>query len=131
MKDINNVVMVARLVRDAEMKYTSGGCAILNFSIAVNRSVKKDDEWIDEVSFFDYVLFGKRAEGLAQYMLKGKQVAIDGSLKQDRWEQEGKSRSKVNILVDNLQFVGGRQESAKPVDDFVDDIPFTDMSVPF
>ena len=128
MKDINRVSLVGRLVRDSELKYTNSGYAILNLSIAVNRSVKKDDKWEDEASFFDAVLFGKRAEALAEYLLKGKQVVIDGSLKQDRWEQEGKHRSKVNILVDNIQFTSERS-TQKPapvqkVDDFEDDIPF-------
>ncbi len=73
MQDINSVILVARLVRDAEIKYTNTGYAILNFSVASNRSVKRNDTWEDEVSFFNCTLFGKRAESLAQYLIKGKQ----------------------------------------------------------
>ena len=144
MTDLNHVVLVGRLTRDAELKYTNSGFAILKFSLAVNRSVKKDDSWQDEVSFFNAVIFGKRAESLAQYMLKGKQIGIAGELKQDRWEQEGQSRSRVEIVVNNLQFLGskgsgassasytpppesptGNQVDPPPAsDDFNDDIPF-------
>ena len=84
MQDLNNVFIIARLVRDAELKYMATGYAILNFSIASNRSVKKNDEWQNEVSYFNAVIFGKRAESLAQYMLKGKQVAISGDRKSTR-----------------------------------------------
>jgi len=144
MTDLNQVVLVGRLTRDAELKYTNSGFAILKFSLAVNRSVKKDDSWQDEVSFFNAVIFGKRAESLAQYMLKGKQIGIAGELKQDRWEQDGQSRSRVEIVVNNLQFLGskgsgassasytppaessaGNQVDTPPMaDDFNDDIPF-------
>jgi len=110
MQDLNSLVIIGRLTRDAELKYTTNGFAILNFSIASNRSVKRNDEWQDEVSFFNCTLFGKRAESLAQYLLKGKQIAIDGSIKQDRWEDnEGHKRSVIKILVDSLQFIGGKK----------------------
>ena len=123
MKDINNLTIVGRLTRDGELQYTNSGSAVLNFSIATNRSVKQDDTWKDEVSYFNAVLFGKRAEGLAQYMLKGKQVVISGSLKQDRWEQDGQSRTAVKIIVDNIQLVGGKQES-KAQPELDGDVPF-------
>jgi len=126
MKDICKVFIIGRLTRDAELKYTESGYAILNFSIATNRSVKKDEVWKDEVSYFDATLFGKRAETLAQYLEKGKQVVIDGSLKQDRWTQDGHSRSKINIVVDNIQFTA-KQNSAAPTqveERFKDDVPF-------
>ena len=135
MKDINSVVIFGRITRDAELQYTSGGYAILNFSIATNRSVKKNDEWQDEVSYFNAAMFGKRAEGVAQYMLKGKQIAILGNLKQDRWEQDGQKRSIVKIMVDKIQFIGGKKQEAvrtvpaaqaEPVteENFKDDMPF-------
>jgi len=140
MQDINSVNMVGRLTRDAELKYTNTGYSILNFSIASNRGVKKNDEWQDEVSFFNCVLFGKRAEALAQYMTKGKMIVITGELTQDRWtDQNGQNRSVVKIIVNKLQFVGGKpgQKTVQapaadpdpdlaplPEDDFTDEIPF-------
>ena len=87
MKDLNHVVLVGRCTRDTTMKYTVGGMAIGSFSIAVNRSVKKGDGWADEASFFDCVLYGKIAESVDRYLVKGKQVAVEGELHQKRWEQ--------------------------------------------
>lgn len=107
MTDLNHVVLIGRLTRDADLKYTSGGYAISNFSIAVNRSKKNGDQWVEEASFFDINLYGKSAENLKQYLVKGKQVAIDGELRQDRWEQDGQSRSKVVVVANNIQLVGG------------------------
>ncbi len=107
MTDLNHVMLIGRLTRDAELKYTQNGFAISNFSIAVNRRRKSGEQWIDEVSYFEINLFGKVAESLKQYLLKGKQIAVDGELRQDRWEQDGQSRSKVIIVASNVQLLGG------------------------
>ncbi len=107
MTDLNHVMLIGRLTRDAELKYTQNGFAISNFSIAVNRRRKNGDQWVDEVSYFEISLFGKIAETLKQYMLKGKQIAVDGELRQDRWEQDGQSRSKVIVVANNVQLLGG------------------------
>jgi single-strand DNA-binding protein len=107
MADLNHVVLIGRLTRDAELKYTAGGQAVCKFSIAVNRQKKSGDQWVDEANFFDIVLWGKRGESLNQYLVKGKMVGIDGELRQDRWEQEGQSRSKVEIVANNIQLLGG------------------------
>ena len=107
MADLNSVNIIGRLTRDADLKYTAGGMAISNFSIAVNRRKKSGDQWVDEVSFFDVNFFGKSAETLKQYLLKGKKVAICGELRQDRWEKDGQSHSKVYIVASDLQLLGG------------------------
>ena len=107
MGDINSVVIVGRLTRDSELRYGASGVALCNFSVAVNRRVKKGDEWTDEASFIDLTLFGKTAENLNKHLVKGCQVAVQGSLKQDRWEKEGKTQSKLGIFVDNVQLLGG------------------------
>ena len=144
MADINHVVLIGRLTRDAELKYTSSGQAVCKFSVAVNRRRKQGDQWVDEPNFFDIVLWGRQGETLNQYLLKGKQVGIDGELRQDRWEQDGQNRSRVEIVANNLQLLGGgagnagngggassfagRHENAAPADtggdNFTDDIPF-------
>jgi single-strand DNA-binding protein len=151
MADLNHVVLVGRLTRDAELKYTATGQAVSKFSLAVGRRRKNGDEWVDETSYFDIVLWGKTAETLNQYLVKGKQVGVDGELRQERWEQDGQSRSKVSITANNVQLLGtsgsGTQGSSSmqspkpssvnpqkverkdydshPVDDgFSDDIPF-------
>lgn len=105
--DINSVNITGRLVRDAELKYTGGGTPVLNFAVAVNKSVKRNDQWQDEGHFFDCVLWGKLGEAVNQYMKKGIQVAVDGELQQDRWEKDGQKHSKVKIRVNNLRMMGG------------------------
>jgi single-strand DNA-binding protein len=107
MADLNRVVLVGRLTRDAELKSLSSGQAVCKFSIAVNRSIKSGDEWKDEPSFFDIVLWGKRGEALHRYLVKGKTIGVDGELRQDRWQQDGQNRSKVEIVATNIQLLGG------------------------
>lgn len=141
MADVNHVLIIGRLTRDCELKYTSGGMAIANLSLAVNRRAKKGEQWTEEVSFFESVLFGKTAEGLKPYLLKGKQIAVEGELKQERWEKDGQSRSKVVINASNVQLLGGNDKPAQqggqssgyqaPVENYTaetfsnyDDIPF-------
>ena len=108
MADINHVVLVGRLTRDAALKFTGSGLAICEFSIAINRRVKNGDTWTDEAHFFDITLFGKQGEAVSQYMTKGTQVAVEGELRLDRWEQDGQKRSKIKIVANNLQLLGGR-----------------------
>jgi single-strand DNA-binding protein len=107
MADINHVVLVGRLTRDAELKYTAGGQAVCKFSIAINRRRKSGDQWVDEANFFDIVLWGRQGESLNQYLVKGKQIGVDGELRQDRWEQDGQNRSKVEIVANNIQLLSG------------------------
>lgn len=105
MADINSLVLSGRLTRDSELSYTESGMAILRFSLANNRRMKKNDEWIDCPQYFDCVIFSKRAESLNAYLKKGKQVVVSGSLKYESWQDKntGDKRSKINIFVDNLQ----------------------------
>ena len=145
MADINKVTLIGRLTRDSELRYTEGGTPVSKFSVAVNRSVKRGDSWEDEVSFFDVVLWGKMAVSVNQYLLKGKQVGIDGELRQERWEQNGQNRSRIEIVASKVQLLGGgnadapqrQQQSKAPPqgkqtydrkasspDNFTDDIPF-------
>lgn len=111
MADVNNVVLVGRLTRDAELRYTSSGIPVCNFSVAVNRRKKSGDEWSEEVSFFDVVVWGRQGEALNQYLVKGKQVAVEGELRQNRWEQDGQQRSRIEIVANNLQLLGGNTGS--------------------
>jgi len=112
--DINKVILVGRLTRDAELSYTQSGLALLKFSIAVNRNRRQGDQWVEEASFFDVTVFGRQGEAIANYMSKGKQVGIEGQLRQDRWEsQDGTRRSKVAIDANNIQLLGGRGEGGE------------------
>jgi single-strand DNA-binding protein len=138
--DINSVVLVGRLTRESEIRYTNGGMAILTFSLAVGKRVKKGDKWEDEADFFDCKMFGKGAESVSKYLEKGKQVAISGTLSQSRWEKDGQKYSKVEVIANTLQLLGGNQtheerpqstqrqnvqNSVVPPEDFTgDEIPF-------
>jgi len=113
MTDTNHVVLVGRLTKDLgtderSFGYVANGQARANISIAVNRSKKNGDQWIDEVNYFDVTIWGKTAENLKPYLTKGKQIIIDGYLKQDRWEKDGQKFSKVTVVANNVQLIGGR-----------------------
>ena len=107
-EDLNRVIIIGRLTRDSELQYTSSGYALSKMSIASNRRRKQGDQWVDEANFFDVTLWGKRGESLNQYLTKGTQIAVEGQLKQDRWEQDGMKRSKVAIEATNIQLLGSR-----------------------
>ena len=141
MTDLNKVILVGRLTKDmGDVRYTREQMAIGEISIAVNRSKKVNDQWQDEASFFNCTIFGKAAENLKQYLVKGQQVAIEGSLKQERWEKDGQKFSKVSIQVSNVQLLGSGKkennteqkpeveniatENQTPSGDFSEDIPF-------
>ena len=148
MADINNVVLVGRLTRDAELKYTASGQVFCKLALAINRRRKVGEKWEDEVNYFDVVSWGRQGEALNQYLLKGKQVGIEGELRQDRWQQDGQNRSKIEIVANNIQLLGGGGQSASAFssgggsaqnersesgpsssdasgrDEFTDDIPF-------
>lgn len=112
MSDINSVVLCGRVTRDAQVKYTSGGMAVSEISVAVNRYAGKDKG--EEVSFFEVNLWGKTAEALVQYLTKGRQIVVQGELRQERWEKDGQKQSKVRINATNIQLVGGKEEKAEP-----------------
>ncbi|OQX28657.1 MAG: single-stranded DNA-binding protein [Spirochaeta sp. LUC14_002_19_P3] len=111
MADINKVVLIGRLTRDAEQTYTQSGYTVIKFSIAVNRRRKQGDKWVDEANFFDVTSFGRQGEAIVSYMNKGRQVAVEGQLRQDRWEaQDGTKRSKVYVEASYIQLIGGRKD---------------------
>jgi len=107
MADVNHVLLIGRLTRDAVLKYTSGGMAVCKFAIAVCKRKKQGEQWVEETSFFDIVCWGKTGEALNQYLVKGKQVAVEGELHQNRWEQDGQARSKIEVNANNIQLLGG------------------------
>lgn len=107
-EDLNSVFLVGRLTRDMELTHTANGYSIGKLSLAVNRRRKVGEQWEDEASFFDLNLWGKRAESLGRYLLKGTQIAVQGQLRQDRWEQDGQRRSRVVVELSNVQLLGSR-----------------------
>lgn len=137
MADVNIVSLIGRTTHEIDERsfgYTTGGTARLNISIAVNRREKRNGEWADRVSYFDVTIWGKTAENIKQYLTKGKQIAVEGYLDQQRWEKDGQKYSKVCIIADNVQLLGGKNEGvpqqaqgyndAGSGDDFPEDLPF-------
>lgn len=107
MRDINQINIIGRLTKEVEIKYTTTGVAICNFSIANNESIKKNDKWEDYANFFDCQAFGNLADTCNKYLKKGNQVCISGSLHQDRWNDKttNQARSKIVIKISDIQFL--------------------------
>lgn len=108
---INRVMISGNLTRDAELRTTPSGTFILSFGVAVNdRRRNANGEWEDYANFIDCTMFGRRAEALAQYLTKGVKVAIEGRLHYSSWEDRnsGQRRSKVDVTVDELEFMSSR-----------------------
>lgn len=106
MNDMNTVSLTGRLTRDADLKYLQNGTPSAQFSLAVNGSRKTGSGWEDTVSYFDCSLYGKSAENIGAFLVKGKQVAITGELRQNRWEQDGQSRSRVLVIIRTIMLLG-------------------------
>jgi len=107
---INRVVISGNLTRDAELRRTQSGMAILNLGVAVNdrRRNNQTGEWEDYANFIDCVLFGARAEAIANYLVKGTKVAIEGKLRWSQWERDGQKRSKIEVVIDEIEFMSSR-----------------------
>ncbi len=111
--NINRVVLTGNLTRDPELRnIASTGTSVCSLRVACNTRRKDGDNWVDKPNFFDVTIFGRRAETCAQYLAKGRPVAIDGRLEWREWEdQHGNKRQSVEIVADNVQFLGGREDS--------------------
>lgn len=152
-KGFNKVILMGNLTRDPEVRTTPSGQSVANFSLAVNRTWKGQDGSTQEnVSYIDCVAWGKTGEIIAQYIQKGRPLLVSGRLDQRSWEQDGQKRSKVEVVVEDFNFVGGgagagggsapsaapasggasakKQDSSQASEDFgdepinLDDIPF-------
>lgn len=109
---VNTVTLVGNLVRSPEVRSTTSGSVVMNFDIAVNEREKNAEtgEWADVPSFFPCTMFGNRAEAVSRFIGKGSKVAVRGHLKQRRWEKDGQRRSKVEVIVEDLDFMSRRSE---------------------
>lgn len=109
---INKVMITGNMTRDPELRQTPSGTAVLNFGIAVNdrRRNQQTGEWEEYPNFIDCTMFGRRAEGIAQYLSKGTKLAIEGRLHYSTWEDRntGQKRSKVDVTVDEIEFLSPR-----------------------
>ena len=112
---INLVCITGNLTRDPELRQTQGGTPILSFGVAVNDKRKNQQgEWVDYPNYVDCVVFGLRAEKLATFMTKGMKVAIEGKLHYQSWEKDGQKRSKLEVVVDNIDFISKSSQQQQP-----------------
>ncbi len=109
---INHCTISGNLTRDAELRQTQGGMAILGFGVAVNdrRKNSQTGEWEDYPNYIVCTMFGKRAESIASYLTKGAKVAVEGKLRWSSWEQDGTKRSKIEVIVDEIEFMSRQQD---------------------
>lgn len=107
---INRVIISGNLTRDPELRSTASGFPVLGFGVAVNdrRKNQQTGEWEDYPNFIDCTMFGARAESLSRYLSKGTKVSIEGKLRWSQWERDGQKRSKIEVIVDELEFMSSR-----------------------
>jgi single-strand DNA-binding protein len=108
--NINRVVLTGNLTRDPELRAT-GDVSVCKLGIAVNTRRKVGSNWEEKPNFFRVTVFGRQAESCAQYLKKGRAVAIDGRLEWSSWERDGQKRESIDIIADTVQFLGGRDDS--------------------
>ena len=116
MASYNKVILMGNLTRDPEVRFTQNNMAICKIGLAVNRRWKDtaSGEWKEEPTFIDVTIFGKRGEAFAKYHQKGKPAFIEGSLRLDNWQdKDGNKRSKLYVVADEWQFVGGGREGGE------------------
>lgn len=137
---INRVIITGNLTRDPELRRTAADFPVLSLGVAVNdrRRNQQTGEWEDYPNFIDCTMFGARAESVARFLTKGSKVAIEGKLRWSQWERDGQKRSKIEVVVEEIEFLSGRGAEAPaaapssmpagmPVVDpsaYAEDIPF-------
>ena len=109
--NLNKVMLIGNLTRDPELKYTPSGTAVAEFGLAVNRNYKQGDEWKKDVCYIDITVWSRQAENCAEYLKKGSQVFIEGRLRFNSWESEGKKRSKLDVVADNVLFLSKKTDN--------------------
>ena len=109
--DLNRVVLIGRLTRDPEIRYTPAGTAVASFSLANGKTYAVSGEKKEQVSYFDCIAWSKLGEVMVEYCKKGHRIAVEGRLQQSRWDdQDGKKRSKVEVVVENFQFLTEKRD---------------------
>ena len=120
---INNVTISGNLTSDPVLRGKDDFHA-LSFSVAVNDRVKNGDEWVDRPNYIDCVCFGKRAQSLNQFLAKGMKVAVQGKLRQSSWEKDGVKRSKIEVVVAELEVMTPKSDPKTKKRSSYDDVPF-------
>ncbi len=115
MASFNRVILVGNLTRDVELRYLQSGMAVTDIGLAVNdRRKTQTGEWVDEPVFVDVTLWGRSAEVASEYLSKGSSVLIEGRLKLDTWEKDGKKNSKLRVVGERMQMLGARGGGGGP-----------------
>ena len=112
MANFNKVILLGNLTRDVEIRHTQSGQALAKFGMAVNRKWSQNGEQKESTCFVDLTAWGRQAEVLSQYVKKGSQLFVEGRLEYSTWESEGGKRSKLEVVVENFQFVGSGRGGA-------------------
>ena len=115
MASYNRVILVGNLTRDPELRYIPSGTAVTEIGLAVNdRRKGPNGEWIEETTFVDVTLWARQAEIASEYLSKGSSVLVEGRLKLDTWEKEGKKNYRLRVIGDRMQFLGGKGGGGAP-----------------
>jgi single-strand DNA-binding protein len=120
--NINRVIITGNLTKDPELRSLPSGTAVCRLRIACNtrRKDASSGEWVDKPNYLDVTVWGKQGENCAQYLSKGRPVAVDGRLEWREWDaQDGTKRQAVEIIADSVQFLGGRGETGEGGNQFV------------
>ncbi len=113
-RSFNQVILMGNLTRDPEVRQIPSGQSVCSFSLALNRSFKAaSGEWQEATDFIDVVAWGPLGERVAQYVTKGRPVLVNGRLQSRAWEQDGQKRSKVEVVAQDVTFLGGRGEGGE------------------
>jgi single-strand DNA-binding protein len=109
MASFNRVILVGNLTRDPELRYIPSGMAVTDIGLAVNdRRKNAQGEWVEDTTFVDVTLWGRTAEVASEYLNKGAPLLIEGRLKLDTWEKDGKKQSKLRVVGEKMQMLGGK-----------------------
>ncbi len=107
-RSFNQVILMGNLTRDPELRTTPNGTTVCSFSLALNRSYRgSDGEWQEATDYIDIVAWGPLGERVAQYLTKGRPALVNGRLQSRSWEQDGAKRSKVEVVANDVTFLGG------------------------
>src|SRR3954471_19852394 len=107
-RSFNQVILMGNLTRDPELRTTPNGATVCSFSLALNRSYKNaEGNWTEATDFIDIVAWGPLGERVAQYLTKGRPALVSGRLQSRNWEQDGQKRSKVEVVANDVTFLGG------------------------
>ncbi len=135
MPNLNRVFLMGHITRDPALSYLPSQTAAVEFGLAINRKFKKQDgSQGEEICFVDLQMFGKRAETIQKYFKKGDPIFIEGRLKFESWEKDGKKHSKLRVMVENFEFIGGKKtENTEPYpkDNGLSNEPIPEDDIPF